>query len=172
MRQRFKEIGWRKTCRRRTVLFQKYHWIVWRQWITVLHFCLRCFGWWDTNRYAAQKGKHSFQVSPGERKLFMAVLFTSGYAPLPRRRVYWENSPDVNNAAISRAMTRNRFEELLRFIHVANSHNLPQNDRLAKVRARLAKVQCNEYKIFRAFSTYLKFGCWRVNGAVLWQAFC
>jgi len=88
----------------------------------------------NSNKYALQKGKHGFTTSPTELRLFMAILFTSGYAPLPRRRLYWEPSPDVHNAAVSQAMTRNRFEELMENIHVADNDNLAPNDRMANVR--------------------------------------
>lgn len=89
----------------------------------------------NTNKYAkVEKGKTSFETSPGELRLFLAILFTSGYAPLPRRRLYWEPSDDVLNVAISAAMTRNRFEELMQCIHVADNDQLPSGDRMAKVR--------------------------------------
>ena len=70
-----------------------------------------------------QKGKHSFSTSPEEMR-FLAVLFTSGYAPLPRRRLYWNPSDDVCNTAISRSMMRNRFEELMASVHVAHNNSL------------------------------------------------
>lgn len=88
----------------------------------------------NSNKYALQKGKHGFITSPMELRLFMAILFNSGYAPLPRRRLYWEPSPDVQNTAVSQAITRNRFEELMANIHVADNNNLTPNDRMAKVR--------------------------------------
>jgi hypothetical protein len=88
----------------------------------------------NTNKYATQKGRHEFSTTSSELRLFLAVLFTSGYAPLPRRRMYWEPAVDVRNVAISGAMTRNRFEELLCNIHVADNDNLPPGDKMAKVR--------------------------------------
>ena len=89
----------------------------------------------NTEKYAkVNKGKVSFQTSRGEIRLFLAILFTSGYAPLPRRRLYWEPSDDVHNAAVSSSMTRNRFEELMMCLHVADNENLAPDDRMAKVR--------------------------------------
>ena len=66
--------------------------------------------------------------------LVLAILFTSGYACLPNRRLYWENSNDVHNVAISSAMTVNRFEEILRYMHVSDNNNLEMNEKIAKVR--------------------------------------
>jgi len=64
----------------------------------------------NTNKYAIQNGRHEFSTTSSELRLFLAMLFTSGYAPLPRRRMYWEPADNVRNEAISGAMTRNRFE--------------------------------------------------------------
>ena len=89
----------------------------------------------NTNKYArVAKGKPSFQTTSGEFRLFLAILYTSGYAPLPRRRLYWDQGDDVHNNAISAAMPRNRFDELMQCLHVADNDNLPPGDRFAKVR--------------------------------------
>jgi len=40
----------------------------------------------------------------------------------------------VSNSAISGAMTRNRFDELMMCVHIADNEHLPPNDRMAKVR--------------------------------------
>ena len=79
-------------------------------------------------------------TSAGEIRLFLAILYTSGYAPLPRRRQYWEQADDVKNTAISKAMTRNRFEEIMQFLHLADNLKLSDNDRLAKVRPLLSAI--------------------------------
>lgn len=89
----------------------------------------------NTNKYArVAKGKPSFQTTSGEFRLFLAILYTSGYVPLPRRRLYWDQSDDVRNNAISAAMPRNRFDKLMQRLHVADNENLPPGDRFAKVR--------------------------------------
>ena len=43
-------------------------------------------------------------------------LCYSGHVPLPRRRMYWEQSTDVHNEAVAGAMSLNRFEEILRYL--------------------------------------------------------
>ena len=88
----------------------------------------------NSNKYAMQKGRHEFSTTSSELRLFLAILFVSGYAPLPRRRMYWEPADDVLNLAVSRSMTRNRFEEIMSNIHVADNDNLPAGDKMAKVR--------------------------------------
>lgn len=76
----------------------------------------------NTEKYAMHKSKHSFTTKTSEIRLFIAILMTSGYAPLTRRRLYWDPSEDVHNSAISQLMTRNRFEELMSVIHVAGNN--------------------------------------------------
>ena len=73
---------------------------------------------------------HNFPITAEEFKAFLAILFTSGNAPLPRRRMYWENSADVRNEAISNCMTLNRFEEIMCFMHVADNNNLQPGDKV------------------------------------------
>ena len=84
--------------------------------------------------YARQKGNHSFQLTTDDLRLFFAILFTSGYCVLPYRRMHWECSPDVLSEAISKAVFRNRLEEILRFIHLANNNAFDSSDKFAKVR--------------------------------------
>ena len=91
-------------------------------------------------KYARQKGNLTFVVTAQELRLFLAILINSGYAPLPRRRMYWEPSDDVKNIAISNAMSRNRFEEIMQFLHLADNSNLGENDKVAKVRPLLAML--------------------------------
>jgi hypothetical protein len=94
----------------------------------------------NTKTYAHQKGAHLFDVSPDEIRTFLAILLTSGYVTLPRRRMYWEQKNDVHNTAISSAMARNRFEEILQYLHVADNMSLSATDKMAKVRPIFAML--------------------------------
>lgn len=86
-----------------------------------------------TNLYAMQNSKQ-IAATPSEIRLVIAILLISGYVPLVNRRMYWDSSEDVHNAAVSSAMTVNRFEELLRYMHVCDNTDLDANDKLAKLR--------------------------------------
>jgi hypothetical protein len=94
-----------------------------------------------SNKYAKDQGNHTFNISPDEFRLFLAILFTTGYNLLPRRRLYWEPSDDVLNVAISKAMTRNRFDDLMKYLHVADNDNLAVVAKFAKVRPLFNKWQ-------------------------------
>ena len=67
-------------------------------------------------------------------RLFLATILLTGYVPLPRRKLYWENSPDVHNEALSNAMSRNRFEDILSNLHFSDNLKLDPNDKMTKVR--------------------------------------
>lgn len=85
-----------------------------------------------SNDYARQRN-HDLKTYPNEIRTFLAIFIISGYNVLPRRRNYWENCLDMRNVLIQDNMRRNRFEELIRFFHVADNTTLPQNDKFAKV---------------------------------------
>ena len=55
-----------------------------------------------------------FEVSVNELKVFFAIILLSGYNNLPRRDMYWSLDEDVRNEAVTTAMPRNRFREILR----------------------------------------------------------
>ena len=80
-------------------------------------------------------------------RLFLAMLLLSGYNVLPRRRMYWENSEDVKNDSMSRAMSRNRFEEILSVLHCCDNNNLNPEDKMTKVRPlyNLINERCLKY---------------------------
>ena len=84
--------------------------------------------------YVNSKGNFTLHVTPDELRAFLAILLISGYTSLQRRRVYWEQVPDVFNYTVSDMLTRNRFEEILRYLHLADNAKLIQGDKLAKVR--------------------------------------
>ena len=82
-----------------------------------------------SNLYANRgKGKHEFKTNASEICLFMAMLLVTGYNPLPRRKLYQENSSDVHNAAMSNAMSCNCFEEILPVLHFSDNMNPDKQD--------------------------------------------
>ena len=47
----------------------------------------------DTVKYAIQRGNHNFTLSSDEMRVFIGILFLSGYNTVARRKLYWQNSP-------------------------------------------------------------------------------
>ena len=88
-----------------------------------------------TNLYARRdKGFTDFSIDVGEMRLFLCILLISGYNSRPRARMYWEQRPDSYCEAIQNAMTRKRFETILKCLHLCDNLDLTPGDKMAKVR--------------------------------------
>ncbi|XP_039281477.1 piggyBac transposable element-derived protein 3-like isoform X1 [Nilaparvata lugens] len=87
-----------------------------------------------TNLYAREKGNMDFSTSKNEIRQFFSILFLSGYNTMARYRMYWETAEDTHHEAVSSAMSRNRFEDLLRYIHFCENVKIDKDDKFAKVR--------------------------------------
>lgn len=72
--------------------------------------------------------------------VFIAILLLSGYSTVPRRRMRWSHDKDIHNIAASEAMTRDRFEEILRYLHLKDNTRLDPEDRMSKVRPLLSMI--------------------------------
>nr|CAD7264704.1 unnamed protein product [Timema shepardi] len=85
-----------------------------------------------TNIYARQAGDMTFELTLGEMRIFLAILLLTGYNPLPRYKMYWEMSDDFHNEAVSKAMSRGRFEKITKYLHMCDNTNLSASDKFAK----------------------------------------
>lgn len=83
--------------------------------------------------YASQCN-HYMEVSIDEIYSMIGIFIVSGYVVLPRKRMYWEKSTDVYNDLVANAMRRNRFDEILKYLHFCDNTDLNPNDKLSKVR--------------------------------------
>lgn len=89
--------------------------------------------------YAGSKNCR-LEIGNDEMLVFIAVLYVSGYVPVPRRRMFWEGRDDTRNILVYNSIRRNRFEEIFRFIHAADNNNLVENDKMAKLRPLIEKL--------------------------------
>ncbi|KAL1471258.1 hypothetical protein MTO96_023769 [Rhipicephalus appendiculatus] len=87
----------------------------------------------NTNTYTQQKNR-LLNVNAGEIKCFLGILLLSGYVPVPRRRMLWENSHDFHNELIANSTRRDRFEAIFTNLHMADNNNLVQEDKFTKLR--------------------------------------
>ena len=88
--------------------------------------------------YARAKGNNIFSTTPDEMRAFLEVLLVSDYSPEPRRYLHWTLADDVHNEAIASAFTRNRFEEIMKYIHLSDNAGLGVGDKMVKVRPLLS----------------------------------
>lgn len=89
----------------------------------------------QTNLYATAANNHIFRITSHEVKIFVGVLLFTGYHKLPRERLYWSLDEDVGVPFISNSMSRNRFEEIKKYLHLADNAGLDKDDKLYKVRS-------------------------------------
>ena len=74
----------------------------------------------------------TFSVDKDEIRAFVAIPPANGYWVFPQRPMMWEQSEDVHNGAVSQLMNSDRFDEILRYLHLADTNNLAAGDKLAK----------------------------------------
>ncbi len=48
--------------------------------------------------------------------------------------MYWFTDADVHSPLVAKAMSRNRFDEILQYLYFNNNQNLNTNDKLTKIR--------------------------------------
>nr|CAI5862643.1 unnamed protein product [Callosobruchus analis] len=63
--------------------------------------------------------------------------------------MYWELNLDTRNELLYKSMRRNRFERILKFLHLASNKNIDHGDKLWKIRPFVNKVKnmCGKYFI-------------------------
>ncbi|XP_049308727.1 piggyBac transposable element-derived protein 3-like [Bactrocera dorsalis] len=86
-----------------------------------------------SNLYAAQKNK-TLNLQKSELLAFIGIKFCMAFHQLPSYRYYWSITEDLAVPVVSKAMSRNRFDLILRFLHVNDISKIPENnkDRLLK----------------------------------------
>ncbi|KAM5299945.1 piggyBac transposable element-derived protein 2 [Ctenodactylus gundi] len=93
----------------------------------------------ETNRYAWQKNV-SLGLTAQEFRCVLGVFILSGYVSYPRRRMFWETSPDSHHHLVADAIRRDRFELILSYLHFADGSEADASDRFAKVRPLIVRM--------------------------------
>lgn len=75
--------------------------------------------------------------------MFFGILLLSGYVSVPRRRMFWETRKDSHNDLVANAMSRDRFNYIMRNLHCVNNDELDQIDKFAKIRPIFDKLNSN-----------------------------
>ena len=88
----------------------------------------------ETKRYAGRQNQSTFQakVDSSLIRSSHAIMFLTGYLTPSNRRMYWEKREDTSNILVRKAMSRNTFDDVMRFTHFANSDH-PKEDPFWKV---------------------------------------
>lgn len=104
--------------------------------------------------YARQKKDQTFIIDRNEFKVFIGILLVSGYHKLPQEDMYWEQLPDAGVPLVNNAMSRARFREVKKYLHLSDNTNIDKSDKMAKLRPYLNKLKSN-YQQFGVFDAHL-----------------
>ena len=108
----------------------------------------------ETERYANQKNNIGFTLTEKELWRFLGIILFSGYHSLPQEDLYWAKSNDCNIPFIHNAMSRQRFRNIKKNIHLCNNDTIDLTDKLAKVRLFI-ETFCKKLQQFGVFSEFL-----------------
>ncbi|KAG5863470.1 hypothetical protein JTB14_004183 [Gonioctena quinquepunctata] len=87
----------------------------------------------ETRKYALFKNATDPNITAEELKCALAIFILSGYDVKPARRCYWDSKPDMGNEMMKKSMRKNRFEQIMQFLHVADNNNPDINDKGWKI---------------------------------------
>lgn len=97
----------------------------------------------ETNKYHAQNSRRYktsqktgkwFDVTVTELKKWFALVIIMGLVRKSRINDYWSSNPLIETPIFSKTMSRNRFRQILAFLHFSDNENMPRNaDRLFKI---------------------------------------
>ena len=88
----------------------------------------------ESVKYARQKNNQKISADECDLDVFIGILILSGYHSLPREHLYWSRDEDLDVSYVSSRMSRNRFEDLKRYLHLADNSCIDGTDKLHKIR--------------------------------------
>ncbi|XP_060562864.1 piggyBac transposable element-derived protein 4-like [Ruditapes philippinarum] len=79
------------------------------------------------------------EVTVHEMRAFLGINILMGINQLPEAKMYWSTDPLIGNTAVSKIMTINRFQQIMKYLHVSDrttepTRDQPGFDKLFKVR--------------------------------------
>lgn len=97
----------------------------------------------ENNRYALFVNCPDPKISFEEMKCFLAILIVSGYDNKPSKKSYWDSGEDLRNTAVYNAMRRDRFIQIMKFLHCADNPKLDPSDKMTKLRPLINEIKKN-----------------------------
>lgn len=103
----------------------------------------------QSERYAMFKNCPNPNISKDEIKCFIGILVLTSYHTLPGKRFYWDSQPDMGLDIVTNAMRRNRFQQIMRFLHCVDNNVFDMTDKMWKLRPMIDKIKENCLKHFQ-----------------------
>ena len=96
----------------------------------------------ETNRYHLQNqiGERQHMsnwqnVTVIEMYTFLAITMLTGLIDKSRIRDYWSTDPLLATPIFGQYFTRNRYQDILHYLHFANNHDVSKTNRLGKTKS-------------------------------------
>ena len=86
-----------------------------------------------TNLYSIQNGRE-FATNPEEIRAFLAINYIMSISKLPNVKCYWSVDSYLSNDGVRKAMTRNRFMNILQNLHFTDNQTADKSDKAYKMR--------------------------------------
>ncbi|XP_039949820.1 piggyBac transposable element-derived protein 3-like [Bactrocera tryoni] len=106
----------------------------------------------NSKKYAVYEGNDQFDVTREEMRLVIAIFLLSGYCSYARQRMFWDTGADTYHPGVANSMTRFRFEQILKYMHVSDNTLLDQGDKFTKVRPLWNKLNASWMRYFPRFT--------------------
>ncbi|GBN80075.1 Chimeric ERCC6-PGBD3 protein [Araneus ventricosus] len=74
-------------------------------------------------------------------KVFIGILILSGYNTVPVKKRFWENASDLRNDLVYNAMCRDRFVQIMKYMHCADNTKINPIGKFFKLRPLLNKLK-------------------------------
>lgn len=68
-------------------------------------------------------------------------MILTGYNRLPSKAMYWNSSEVLRNEAFVQAMRKDRFDNIMKYLHFQSNLNLDKNDKYCKLRPLFSHFQ-------------------------------
>lgn len=88
----------------------------------------------QSNKYALFCNQPNPNISKGEMKCAIGILIVTGYNELPGRDFYWDSKMDMKNSMVSESMRRDRFRQIIRYLHCVDNLQPNLQDKMWKLR--------------------------------------
>lgn len=87
-----------------------------------------------SEKYAKDNNRHDFVLDRSDLLKFIGLLIFTGYHKLPQTQLYWSRDEDKGLEIVKNCMSRNRFYNIKRNIHLSDNSQLEKNDKFCKLR--------------------------------------
>ncbi|KAJ8960446.1 hypothetical protein NQ318_013730 [Aromia moschata] len=96
------------------------------------------------------KKNRTGNITHEEMHALIGILLLSGYLPVPRRRMSWEQRKNTQNILVTDALSRDRFGFIMQNLHCCDNDQLDPSDTFTKVLPLFDKLN----KIFQEYAPY------------------